>query len=375
MSTNTGESVLTLDGGNTIITLNPASQFPIKLDGDNFPTWRAQLFTLLRGLDLLKFLDGTHPRPSADADPAAITHWFRQDQLLLHAVIASVTPAVAPYVTSATSSHDAWMILERMFAGQSRQRVINLKGKLLRETQGARPVAVYLQAMRSTAAELALVNAPVSHEDMVLHILCGLRDEFSHLAAAIRARDTTIQIEDLHDRLVDFEADMAAARVHQPAPTTAFSTARGRPHTPNFISRSAGTPRRDSPSPSFYGSDARRDHSPRSPRGSYSPRSGFSNSPPASSLLGRPQLRCQFCDKLGHSAKDCYRIRGRPQAHHTATAAPSHSGWLIDSAATNHMTPDLGNLSLYTDYAGPDEVLISDGSGSSHGGASSTRPE
>ncbi|CAL1361421.1 unnamed protein product [Linum trigynum] len=216
-----GETVINLDDANIVITLNPASQLPTKFTGDNFPTWRAQLLTLLRGLDLLKFLDGTHPAPVADASAAARRRWFQQDQLLLHSILASMSPGVAPYDSAATSSRQAWTILERMFANQSRQRVINLKEKLGRETQGNRSVSVYLQAQRTTAAELALINAPVTDEDLILHILRGLREEYDQLSAAIRARDTPIAIEDLHDRLVDFEADIAVVRLSRShAPTT-----------------------------------------------------------------------------------------------------------------------------------------------------------
>ncbi|CAN1266304.1 hypothetical protein LINPERPRIM_LOCUS12498 [Linum perenne] len=35
----------------------------------------------------------------------------------------------------------------------------------------------------------------------------------------------------------------------------------------------------------------------------------------------------------------------------------------MDSAASHHVTADLGNLSIYSDYNGPDEILIGDGSG------------
>ncbi|CAL1413047.1 unnamed protein product [Linum trigynum] len=104
MAGNSSESVINLNDPNQIITLNRASQLPTKLSGDNFPTWRAQLFTLLRGLDLLRFLDDTHPERAATASAAVRTHWFRQDQLLLHAILAS---------------RQAWTILERMFASQS----------------------------------------------------------------------------------------------------------------------------------------------------------------------------------------------------------------------------------------------------------------
>ncbi|CAI0378773.1 unnamed protein product [Linum tenue] len=45
----------------------------------------------------------------------------------------------------------------------------------------------------------------------------------------------------------------------------------------------------------------------------------------------------------------------------------------MDSAASHHVTSDLGNLSLYSDYNSPDEILVGDGSGSSHGGATAER--
>ncbi|CAL1353624.1 unnamed protein product [Linum trigynum] len=359
MSQNDGGSVINLDNSNIIITLNPATQFPNKLNGDNFPTWRAQLVTLLQGLDLLKYLDGSHPPPAPDAEAAVRIHWFRQDQLLLHYILASFTPSVAPYVTSAASSRDAWLILERMFASQSRQRIMNLKTKLSRETQGSRPVAVYLQSMRTMAAELALVQAPVSNEDTILHILRGLREEYGPLSAALRACDTTISLKDMHDRLVDFEADFEAHRSSFAlAPTTVFSSFRGRSSQTSHGRGNPSSPRRSRQmQPSSYPDSAYRGHSPSR---------GFPNPAPSSapSLPSLPHIQCQFCDKPGHTAKECYRLHGRPQSHHTVTAGSSSSSlWLLDSAATNHVTPDLGGLSLYTDYHGPEEVIVGDGSG------------
>ncbi|CAI0393583.1 unnamed protein product, partial [Linum tenue] len=194
------------------------------------------------------------------------------------------------------------------------------------------------------------------------------REEYGPLAAALRARDTTIALEDLHDRLVDFEADFDAHRSSSAlAPTTAFSSTRGHSFP---AARGRGSPRRSRQvASSVYPDTTYRGHSPAR---RYPSSTGSSS---AQSLLGRPPPLCQFCDKTGHTAKDCYQIRGRPQAHHTMTAGSTSSGWLLDSAATNHITPDLGGLSLYTDYHGPDEVIVGDGAGPSHGGASATRPE
>ncbi|CAL1390546.1 unnamed protein product [Linum trigynum] len=83
-----------------------------------------------------------------------------------------------------------------------------MKEKVNRENQGTRSVFVYLQAMRTMATELAVVQSPVKYTDLILHMLCGLRDEYGQISSAIRARDTTIFLEDLHDWLVDFGADL-----------------------------------------------------------------------------------------------------------------------------------------------------------------------
>ncbi|CAI0418690.1 unnamed protein product, partial [Linum tenue] len=59
------------------------------------------------------------------------------------------------------------------------------------------------------------------------------------------------------------------------------------------------------------------------------------------------------------------------QVNYTTTSGPTSSSgpWLMYTAASHHVTSDLGNLSIYSDYTGPDEILVGDGSGSSHGGA------
>ncbi|CAL1371363.1 unnamed protein product [Linum trigynum] len=80
-----------------------------------------------------------------------------------------MSPCVAPYVSAAGSSREVWTILERMFANQSRQRAMNLKEKLGREKKETRPVSLCLEAQRSIAAKLSLINAPISDEDLTLH--------------------------------------------------------------------------------------------------------------------------------------------------------------------------------------------------------------
>lgn len=48
-------------------------------------------------------------------------------------------------------------------------------------------------------------------------------------------------------------------------------------------------------------------------------------------------------------------------ANHVYSQNNSPQGWLVDSAASHHMTSDLNNLSLHSDYEGQDEIIVADG--------------
>ncbi|CAN0838449.1 Retrovirus-related Pol polyprotein from transposon RE1, partial [Linum grandiflorum] len=395
-SNNSTTTITTPPADNNLVTINPVANLPLKLTSSNFPSWRSQVETLLMGLDLLGFLDGTSAAPArtitqegvAVPNPSFV-HWFRQDKLILHALRCSVSESIYTYVTAAKSTHEAWNILEKLYASKSKSRVMNLKDKMTREKQGDRDVATYLHAMKTIAAELALVEAPVHDDDLVVHCLRGLAPEYRQISAAIRARGTSITVEELLDLLVEYEADLKhQTPTDSVVPTTFYTQQRGRSTASRGGSRGRGG-------------------------GAYSHKGGKPSRPSSSNLLGhhnysipspsngsfgrpfygphtnthaRPPLVCQICEKTGHSAQTCRNLfsahQQQAQINYTAhpssstQQAPSHSGtWLMDSAASHHVTADLGNLSIYSDYNGPDEIMIGDGTGSQHGGATSEGKE
>ena len=48
-----------------IISFNAPSHLPTKLSQSNFSVWRTQLHSALIGYDLLDYIDGTNPKPTA----------------------------------------------------------------------------------------------------------------------------------------------------------------------------------------------------------------------------------------------------------------------------------------------------------------------
>jgi hypothetical protein len=195
-----------------LISINPSSQLPLKLTPQNYPSWRGQFNALLLGYNLMGFVDGTHQCPpeiitldGVEVVNPAHTRWKRQDQLLLHAIMASTSEKVMPFIASATTSANAWDKLTRLYANRSRSRKMDLKERLGNTKREDRSISEYMELMKGIADQLAIIGAPVDDDDLVLHILGGLGPDYKHINGGIRARETPISFEELHDTLVEYE--------------------------------------------------------------------------------------------------------------------------------------------------------------------------
>lgn len=195
----------------TVIQITANNHFPIKLTANNFPVWRKQIQSALIGLNLDRFILGTHVPPAQFLDSSstkpnpAFSFWFRQDQTILSAILGSCSDTIQPLISSADTSREAWERLVTSYANASRSRVISLKAKLAKNPKGTRSVTEFLHDMKAIADELALVQSPVSDEDLLVHVLGQLGEEYQTIVAAFQVRDTPIAFPELFEKLVDFE--------------------------------------------------------------------------------------------------------------------------------------------------------------------------
>ncbi|XP_042944777.1 uncharacterized protein LOC122278658 [Carya illinoinensis] len=159
-----------------LVVFNITAQINEKLTPSSFPQWRAQFEALLIGYDLMDYVTGAFRCPSSDGTPSSIAtkhHWVRQDKLILSAILASTSPTITTLIATAKTSYDAWRKLFTMYA--------------------------------SLADEIALIDHPISNDDVTLYVLHGLGPEFRDIAAPIRAREKSLAFEELHDLLVGHE--------------------------------------------------------------------------------------------------------------------------------------------------------------------------
>ncbi|XP_019176944.1 PREDICTED: uncharacterized protein LOC109172244 [Ipomoea nil] len=185
-----------------IIQLNAPTHFPIKLTASNFSVWRRQVQSTLIGLDLIGYVDRTVTVPDQFSDDAhtvtnpAYTTWYRQDQIIVSALLGCCSDTIQPIISSAATASDAWKRLTTSYANASRGRVISLKAKPAKNPKGNRTIVEYLNGMRAIADDLALVASPVSEDDLVVYVITQLGDEYNPCFSAIRIRENPISFAD-----------------------------------------------------------------------------------------------------------------------------------------------------------------------------------
>lgn len=348
---------------NTIVQITAASHFPIKLTTTNYPVWRKQVQLSLIGLDLENFITGTNTptktiidKDNATSNPA-YTAWYRQDQIIFSAILGSCSDPIQPIITSATSSKEAWDRLSASYASQSRSRIISLKSKLAKNPKGSRSVIEFLNDMWLISDELALVQSLVHEEDLLVHILSRLGEEYGPITFALKVRETSISFAELFNKLVDFERYLKETKV--PA-TPIIATAKYSQRQPTrFNNHSSNGP---SARPNQY----------------RSPAENQSQNNRTNHRSNRSSSFCHFCSIPGHETRDCRKLTRflkdhqitsyvsshNPVAnstssnqHSTSTSAP----WMFGSGASHHLTSERSGLHTVSEYGGPDEILLGDG--------------
>ena len=63
-----------------------------------------------------------------------------------------------------------------------------------------------MQNIKSCIDKLPMMNAPVDYKDLTTKILNGIGDKFKDLASTIQASENPISFEELHEKLIKFEA-------------------------------------------------------------------------------------------------------------------------------------------------------------------------
>ncbi|WVZ08380.1 hypothetical protein V8G54_021726 [Vigna mungo] len=213
----------------------------VKLTQSNYLNWQLQIEAILDGLDLYKFLDGSHPAPAAfinntdtppvsQANPAYLS-WKRQDHLIYGTLLTTLSDSVASIVTQTKTSAALWSTLKGTFARASRGHVKQLKDRLCSMVKGTLSVTEFMNNIKIVVDLLASIGHSVSVEDVTDHVLRGLDETFKPVIDGVNARDNPIAFDELHEKLLQHELHLKTTHQITLGPTTAL-TAQAKPNKP-----------------------------------------------------------------------------------------------------------------------------------------------
>jgi uncharacterized membrane protein YgcG len=332
----------------------------IRLSRTNFFLWKAQVTPILRAHQLFGHVDSSLPPPTpvittgTGADALQVPNpdylrCFAFDQLILSALLASMSEEMLGQMTQHTSAVAAWSALHAMFSSQNRAQIMQVRYQLSNAKKADLTAAAYFQKMKGYADTMASLGHPLSDEEVLGYMLAGLGSDFESFVTTVALRDTSMDLNTFFAHLLSAEARLqrytSTGEIH--------SSANAATRHP-FNTRSGG----------HGGQNRGRGGSGRGNGG------GGHNSGRGGS---GPKPTCQVCNIYGHDALHCrqrfnhaYQPDDTRERQVNAAATPSYSvdtNWYLDSGANDHLTNDLDQLSLHERYTGKDIVQVANGSG------------
>ena len=207
---------------NTMTTPSPTTLTPIhhlitiKLTRENYLLWKAQIVPYLKGQHLYGYLDG-----SIAALPQSLTievggdvqviqnpdfgHWYLQDQMILSAIISSISERILAHVVKFNTSRDVWQALEKMFTSQSSARTMQIHYQLATLKKDNSLIADYFPQFTTLVDTLAATVHALNDFEITLFLLAGLGSEYDFFVTSVTTRVDSLTIDELNGHLLAHE--------------------------------------------------------------------------------------------------------------------------------------------------------------------------
>jgi gag-polypeptide of LTR copia-type len=155
------------------------------LTHENYLLCKSQILSVLRGYNLVGFIDGTSTMPPSTilvneistVNPA-FTKWHQRDQLILAWLFSSISAPILAQVLHAETSFQLWQHLNQFHTSQSLAKVLELKLLLQTSKKSNLTCTQFIQHMQSLADRLRSVGSMITYQDLVIYTLQGLNSEY-----------------------------------------------------------------------------------------------------------------------------------------------------------------------------------------------------
>nr|KAJ0208302.1 hypothetical protein LSAT_V11C500255750 [Lactuca sativa] len=354
------------DSSMTIIEVNTHTHFPIKLTANNFPVWRKQAWKAMshaQSKPHQKFYQLMQQKKVSPTQQKQIqsteSGFVKIRSIILGALLGSCSETIQSVVLSAHTSYQAFKRLTESYASVSRSIIISLKSRLANNPKGTRSIMEFLHDMKNIADDLALAQSPVDEEDLVVHILSQLGEDYNNITTALKFHDTAITYPDLFEKLLDHKRTLKDTTV-SPAIATVNNTQK-------FTNRYPTKSRNDNRYPQQFNNNQNQTTGARvsRPTNQYIGGNSYSKG-------NRNSSYCQYCNIPGHETKDCRKLArflrennitisnsaSPPVNTTTAGSTSSNPPWMFDTGASHHVASTSASFQTLSEYGGPDEIVL-----------------
>lgn len=192
------------------------SNLPLKLDQNNFVSWKLQVLPVIRACDLEEFgkkkkSHNTYLEDNSDEYDEEFLQWKKADQLLVCWLLSILTPSVLSQVTYCVTSYEVWKTLEKLYSQQSLTKVMYIRSQLQSTKKRSLSIADYIAKMKTFADALGAAGQPVVERDLAMYILEGLSSEYDPVVVNLTSHPNIagrVMLQNAQFLLISYKARM-----------------------------------------------------------------------------------------------------------------------------------------------------------------------
>ena len=171
----------------------------ITLTEKNYILWKSQFEAFLNGQGLLGYVTSQSSQPAATLTVTGIdgvatqtpnpdsTKWFQTDQVVKSWLLGSFSEDILSLVVDYQTSHEVWISLARYYNRSTSSRLFELQRNLQTILKLAKPMAEYLQEIKSVCSQLSSIGSPAPERMKVFAALHGLSRDYEPIKTTIES--------------------------------------------------------------------------------------------------------------------------------------------------------------------------------------------
>lgn len=167
------------------VTMDQSLSGTLKLNGENWSTWKFQSEVILKSKGLYSVITGEFQRTEANAD-----EWCRKDAKAQEIIALRLKEKPLNHIITCQSAHAMWAKLKAVYEHQSAISVHLLQQKFFNMGYTNCTVAEFVSQLEEIQQQLKHLGEELSDAMLIPKVLMALPDQLKHFVSAWESTST-----------------------------------------------------------------------------------------------------------------------------------------------------------------------------------------